>query len=500
MSLINKFNSLDKYTRYSLIIIILFSVIAFSLASIYHISGDGCWYMSISRFMAENKKIPLFEPLGRDEPFWSPPLYHMLAASVYFVFNSFSHNAANFAVKLISPIFGILSLIISFLVIKKLTNSKIAFYSTIFLAFIPIFIDYSVLSYVESMLVFFVLLSVYFLLNGRIYLSGIAAGLSILTKYNGLFIIPVLVYILYKKYNEDMGLFYKNSAIIISLSLLIPSPWFIRNWILLGNPIWPFLNFIFNGYNLKSYSVFDYNKLISPNLIVSTYFGIFGVPDGNYALFSALNISYLKILLPIWILGTFIFLIPLFIGFFSKNIKEKATLWLWIASYFVLFLLYVPNVGFGVSRIILPAFAALAVFWAFGLERLLSDAKLGRIFQFCLILVAVGFVFTSFAKFYYASSSWDFYNEDFSWVKSSTDEDSVFIANGQCLPYNLERTSLYFEEDNFQKADYVWVNQNFWLDRKSVLDDNSLKQLQAKNYNITYSNPETGTKIYKTRQ
>src|SRR3989344_2478681 len=79
-------------------------------------------------------------------------------------------------IKFISPIFGILSLIVSFLLVKKLYSSKIAFYSTIFLAFVPIFIDYSVLSYVESMLTFFVVLSVYFLVKDRIWLSGIAAG------------------------------------------------------------------------------------------------------------------------------------------------------------------------------------------------------------------------------------------------------------------------------------------------------------------------------------
>ena len=122
MNLLNKFNSLDKYTRYSVYIIILFSFIVLSLASIYHVSGDGCWHIQSSKFIAENQKFPLFEPLGRDEPFWSPPLYHIIVAAVYYFFNTFSHSAANFAIKFISPIFGILTLIFSFLVIKKLSQ------------------------------------------------------------------------------------------------------------------------------------------------------------------------------------------------------------------------------------------------------------------------------------------------------------------------------------------------------------------------------------------
>ncbi|MBI2655704.1 glycosyltransferase family 39 protein [Candidatus Woesearchaeota archaeon] len=500
MGLIKNFSSSDQYTKYSVIIIILFSIIVLSLTSVYHVSGDGCWHMSVSRFISEQKKIPLFEPLGRDEPFWSPPLYHFVAAFVYYAFSVFGHNAANFAVKLISPIFGILSLIVSFLLVKKLYSPKIAFYSAIFLAFIPIFIDYSVLSYVESMLVFFVVLSVYFLVNGKIVLSGIAAGLSVLAKYNGLFILPVLVYILYRKFGKDGKLFYKNSLIVISLSLIIASPWLIRNWILLGNPVWPFLNFIFNGYELKSFSSLDLSRFVDKSLILSAYFGIFGVPDGNYAILSAIGIEHLKILLPIWIFGTFIFLIPLFIGFFRKSVKEKRLFSLWILAYFALFLMYVANASPSVSRIMLPMFTALAVFWAYGLDGLLSNIRLKGIFIILIILVSAGFVFTSAAKTYMAANYWDFYKGDFEWARENTGSNEVFIANGQCIPYNLERTSLYFNEENLKKSDYVWINQNFWLDRRSILDDNSLKAIQSKKYKLVYSDKETGTEIYSAKQ
>ena len=184
MTPIKNFQNAERYTKYSIIIFILFSLIVLSLASVYHVSGDGCWYMPVGKFMAEHGKFPLFEPLGRDEPFWSPPLYHIFVAILYYTFNLFNHNTANFAVKFVSPVFGILSLIFSFVTIKKMTNPKIAFYSTMFLAFVPIFMDYSTISYVESMLVFFVVLSVYFLINGKIVLSGVAVGLSVLTKYN----------------------------------------------------------------------------------------------------------------------------------------------------------------------------------------------------------------------------------------------------------------------------------------------------------------------------
>src|SRR3989338_3880496 len=352
MSLITKFKKADKYTRYSIYIIILFSLIVSSLASIYHVSGDGCWHIQSSKFITENHKFPLFEPLGRDEPFWSPPLYHVIVAAVYSIFNYASNSADNFEIKFVSMIFGILTLIFSFLVIKKLTNPKIACYSTIFLAFVPLFIDYSVLSYVESAMMFFVILSIYFLINGRVALSGISVGLSVLAKYNGIFIVPLLLFILYKKY-ENKRILLKKSLILIGLLLLVASPWLIRNWILLGNPVWPFINFIFHGLESKSYSQANFQNLIRPDLYISTYLGIFGVPDGNYNVFSFVNVPYFAFLVSLWVLGTLIFTIPLVMGIFkfsrnkdkSKNYDVKNILLVWSFPYLILFIIYAANVG-----------------------------------------------------------------------------------------------------------------------------------------------------------
>ncbi|MBI1935298.1 glycosyltransferase family 39 protein [Candidatus Woesearchaeota archaeon] len=487
---------MDKYTKYSVCIIILFSIIVLSLASVYRVSGDGCWHIPAGKFIADEKRFPLFEPLGRDEPFWSPPMYHIIIATAYFIFGNISHAGANLAAKLVSPAFGILAIVFSFLTVKNLYNSKIAFYSTVFLAFIPIFIDYSVLSYAESTLMFFAVLSVYFLARGNVLLSGAAAGLAILAKYNGILIIPVLLFILCKKHEKK---FLRNAAILVIVPLLVASPWLIRNWALLGNPVWPFLNFLFKGYEAKSYSAFDYGRLTSPYLFISTYLGFFGVPDGNYTLVSGLG-GYIKTLFPIWILGTFIFIIPLLAGLFVKKTGKKDILFVWLACFFALFLVYVANVGILVSRIILPGLIPLAVFWAFGLERLLLNEKLRKAIPFLISLAIIGLVFALFAKFYTAAGYWAVYKPDFEWARENTPVDSVFIASGQCVPYNIERASLYATGENIKKADYIWVNQNFWLDRISIYDESTLKEVQALNYPKAYENKRTSTIIYKAKK
>jgi len=492
MTLIKKFKNFDNYTKLSVVIIILFSIIVLALTSIYHVSGDACWILSASKFMAEDQKIPLNEGLGRNEPFWSPPLFHIIGAIVYSVFGGF----ANTLVKFISPIFAIMTLILTFLIVKRIYNTKISSYALIFLASIPLFLDYSVFSYAESMLTFFVVLSVYFAIKNKILLTSVAAGLGILTKYNALFIIPVLIYIIYKN-NKTKPYLIKNILTVILLPLLIASPWLIRNWILLGNPIWPFLNFIFHGTSQASFTGFDLSRFTDINLIISTYLGLFGVPNGDPKTFLFFDIPFLMPLLTIWLIGTLIFTLPLIYIFFIKKIKNKILLLTWIILYIILFLLYIPNVGFGVTRIIIPAIPALAIVWAHGFNRILSYNK--KIVSVIFILIISGFVFAEFTKITLSAREWNLYSQDFEWIKSNTNKNNIFIAGGQCIPYNIDRQTVYPESDNIDEAEYVFVNQDFRLDRRTIIDDKILSEIKEKS-EIVYKNERTKTEVYRIKQ
>jgi len=475
-------------------IIIIFAIMVFSLTSIYHVSGDACWHLSASRFIAEEQKIPLNEGLGRNEPFWAPPLFHVLSASVY----SISNNSIG-PVKFISPVFAVFTLILSFLVIRKLFADRIAFYSLLFLSFIPLFIDYSVFSYVESTLVFFVILSVYLALKNRPVLAAIAAGLGILAKYNAVFIIPLLIYIFYKNSSDTRSLI-KRTLTVILLPLAIASPWLIRNWVVLGNPIWPFLNFIFNGVPKASYTGFHVSRLVDIRLLIQTYLGFFGVPDGNPQNLFFFDIPLFKILIGVWLIGTLIFVLPLIYSFFIKKIRFGHMLLIWIILYSFLFLLYVPNVGYGVTRIILPALAPLAILWAIGLDKMLNlNLKYKKVIMIFLVLIMVGFVFTEYLKLTLAANEWEFYEGDFEWVRSNTGKNAVFLAGGQCVPFNIHRISLSPDTNTLSNVDYAFTNQNFKLDQRLVLDKRLLDQVKSLS-DIAYKNEKTGTVVYKIRK
>jgi 4-amino-4-deoxy-L-arabinose transferase-like glycosyltransferase len=478
---------LGKYEKYAIIVIILAIIIRFSLIAIYTVSGDACWQFSVSKFIGNNMQSPLSEPLGRDEPFWAPPLFHIIASLFSSIFSVFG---SEFGLKLVSPLFGSMSLIVSYLLLKKFLDEKALFYSILFLSFIPIFIDYSILGYVGSMLTFFVLLSIYFALNNKIILSSIVAGLAIWTKYNGIFVMPVILFIIYKRY-KNKKLLLRNALITIIIPGIIGLPWFIRNWVLLGNPIWPFLNFIFKGIQQQAFSTLDITRLFSIDTYIVTYLGFFGIPDGNYNTLFFIDLPYLPILFSIFLLATIIFIIPLFFGL-RKN--RGRIFYILLLSYGILFILYIINVGPHVSRVLLPAIISLAFFYGIGMERITSKYK---ILPLIIILISAGFVATEAAKFTIASRSWDFYNEDFNWVKTNTNKEDIFIAGGQCIQYHIERTSLSHTKLKENDYDYIWVNQNFMLDKRSILSKEHLQEIEGKNKELIYENQKTSTKIYK---
>ena len=109
----------NNHTKISLLIIVIGILLRFSLVIVYHPSGDACYHFSIARFIAENGKIPFMEMFGRDEPFWAPPLFHIITAFFYNIFLSFSYNTVNFWIKFISPFFGSATLILTFLLAKR---------------------------------------------------------------------------------------------------------------------------------------------------------------------------------------------------------------------------------------------------------------------------------------------------------------------------------------------------------------------------------------------
>src|SRR3989338_1334996 len=282
------------YARLAVAVIIIGAALRFFLAAISHPAGDSCWHLSVARFIAGNGRIPFTEPFGDGrEVFWAPPIFHVVAAAVYRFFGLFSASAAEFAVKLVSPLFGSLTLPIVFLTARKLLGSgRLAFYAVFFVAFLPIPVYASAISFVDAFVAFFVAAAIYLALCGRVLSGAAMAGLAVSSKQNALFVLPVFFLALFSRYGGGFT-FVKKSFIAAVAIAITGLPWLIRNLVLLGNPFWPFLYKLIGGKIVPTVmeTQFSAGFLLNPAHILQFYLEFFGVPLGNLAALSFVKLQ-----------------------------------------------------------------------------------------------------------------------------------------------------------------------------------------------------------------
>jgi len=515
----------DKYTKWALYIIIIGALIRFILASINHISGDPCWHVNVVRFMVENNKIPLFEPTGRI-PFWPPPLIEIIGALFYKFFLIFGKNIAEFSIRLISPISGTLMLVYMFLLSKKLFNTKIAFYSTLFLTFIPDHIYHSSMFFPDITVALLILMGIYYALKDKIFISGIVIGLALLTKYNALFALPVPILIIISNNFKDKIKIIKSVLLFATTSFIVSCFWYVRNYVSLGNPVFPLVNNLFTKGAVGLGGKIYWLNIIDPKQYLMFYLSFFGVPNGYYQNLFFLRIPFLKLILAVWFLGSFLFIFPVLFSLFKIKFKNNKffVLGAWLLCYALFsFFLMTGNPPIGtheggdsfLSRYLIPIFPIIAILWAIGFSEIYkikhNTLKLGVLLL--LIFSLLGFTTFEFVKANVVKNSWNFYKPDFDWVKQNTAKNvKILVPGGCCYSYNLDRATYNSIEPIFKNnlidaikeynMSYIWVNQKDTLYGKDP--DNPVRYSEVfikeieNSFDIVYENKETGTLIYKT--
>jgi len=519
-------NKVSDYLKLTLIIILIGTILRFSLAFIAQPGGDGCFHLNVARFIAENGKIPVFEWLGRDV-FSRPPLFHLFGSFLYKLFAIFGNNASIIGMKIVSPLFGSLTLIIVYLIASEMFSKKVGFYSTLFITFLPVHIHYSAIPHIESTLIFFLTLTFYFLLINRLVLAGLSYGLALLVKYQALFFSPILLLVFYLRYSRNFIRLAQKLISFAAISLIVGLPWFIRNYIVLKNPIWPYFNSFFGGAEGVILDSFLHNPsikhLLTTKIVSVPYLEFFGVPLGEIKYIFYYSFPFQKLLITFWGLATLFFILPLIYGIFKLNYKTKhvRVILFWIFIYLLSFLTFTYVNCSIVGRYLLPIIPVLAIIWGVGLNHLFKKVFTYKLFSVLVFLILigciVGFSAAETLKVTMISKNWHNYDEDFNWIKENTPQDAMFFVQGQCFSYYFNRLDYYnpnyykkdlsyqeqektvvnIVEDN--NIDYIWVNQHLNLVPESKWPEDVLTVIKE-NYgsNLIYSNKETGTFILKT--
>jgi len=164
--------------------------------------------------------------------------------------------------KLIHYSFAIMTAGLIFNYLKSRINQLYALMGAVLFLSIPIIVKLSITVYVDLGMVFFSTFSVLYIIKWienkfepkYLIISAVSCGLCMGTKYNGMIVCLILFFIIpfiYSRYGQNRNQsFFKtvNGAILfLCISLLIFSPWMVRNWAWKGNPIYPLYNNVFNS-------------------------------------------------------------------------------------------------------------------------------------------------------------------------------------------------------------------------------------------------------------
>ena len=162
---------------------------------------------------------------------WRVPAYPIILAMFYYIFGK------GFLIsKVPSMIFGILIILLTYLITKNFFNKTAAFISAVFVSFSPIMVIQSAEIMAESMFTFFILGYVYFLFkyseNGTHWLHiGLFIGLSYLTKPVGIYLLPLtFIYFLIKREHPIVILIFLAGFLIVVL------PWWCFSYMEYGTP------------------------------------------------------------------------------------------------------------------------------------------------------------------------------------------------------------------------------------------------------------------------
>lgn len=238
-----------------------------------------------------------------------PPLVPLLYTWFYLMTGGVHEIFA----KAISPIYSLLTVIVTYSLAREMYKSKtLAISSVFFLVTVPIFMFVSEECLSDIVVTSILLSSMYFLYLGfkgeehrssrLVLVGGVLAGVSAFTKYTGLvsFLVGLIGILsarlldhgyLCKLRPAEKVLYYKPFLVFVVGFLIFGAPWYVRNLIVLGNPIYPLLYQVFGGKDIDvwmmqnswdaHFSTVEVKSGLDLSLqgLVSTYYSIFFKPS-----------------------------------------------------------------------------------------------------------------------------------------------------------------------------------------------------------------------------
>lgn len=254
---IRRLRELTNGKRALLAILGLIWMLAFLQALAPPTDPDGLIYhlAAPKAFLASGRISPMPEFVYANAPF-----------SVQMLFTVGMALGTDIYAQLIHLTFATLLVLATYTMGRRLINSDTGWIAASIVVGMPIMPIWSSLAYVDMAWALYEFLAVYALVvwisagqRRWLLLAGVLAGLALGTKYLGAGIVASLgLWLLWHQRRRALREIIIDGAVLGGTALLVASPWYIKNWIWLGDPVYPILSSeVFSG-GYENFEILDY--------------------------------------------------------------------------------------------------------------------------------------------------------------------------------------------------------------------------------------------------
>ena len=188
------------------------------------------------------------------------------------------------AAKYLHFVFALMTAAIIFLFVRRRIGAGWGALAGLMFLTIPVILKLSVTVYVDLGLIFFSAGAVFALALWQedsrhlrwLLAAAVCSGLALSTKYSAIisfFVMSLLLPLLFIKGRQDDAnaqfSAVKFGTLFVAVSLLVFSPWMIRNQVLTGNPMYPLLQGVF-GHRVTDSANVDNDAIVHASVVVDT--------------------------------------------------------------------------------------------------------------------------------------------------------------------------------------------------------------------------------------
>ena len=300
-----------------------------------------------------------------------------------------------------SALFGSASVLLIYLIAKRLFKSEfLALSAALLMALDGLSLVMSRVALLDIFLMFFILLTFYFLLKENYWLSGLAIGLGVSTKWSAAFLIPILLLLTLKLKELNLNQILKRAGQFIFLPMAIYLTswigWFVsdKGWSRNSgsNPISSLWNYHFEILNFHTNLVEKHSYSANPWSWL-----VLGRPTSFYYQ-SGDSCGAGKCAQEILAMGTpllwwsAVIAVAITLGFYLKTVNKSAEIVLagFAGTYLPWFIFQDRTMFYFYSITTLP-FLILALIYCFDL--LLKYLNYQRVIQIFILTVAINFIY-----------------------------------------------------------------------------------------------------------